>query len=277
MKPSKIFYTIVIMLIITAIASTTASAAPENNLTINTLKEGRDMGYNNFSTINMSVENIKAIDNMANNSCQVIKKRSIIKVQCPNNNISVSTDNTTKVDLNIDPPAYINYNKANDQTRTTQVRQTFGLTGNNKTIAIIDTGVDITNVELRVIGGLDVTGGNNYSDENGHGTLVASIAAAKGLNPDAIGAAPGAGIFSGKMFDKNGKGGFAGMTEIILYITRGPDNIFNSGDEPDIDVISASISSEPPFTYPKNCTGVLPDLEKAINESNYSGRRYKVS
>lgn len=76
-------------------------------------------------------------------------------------------------------------------------------------IAIIDTGIWNTHVDLNVAGGNNCTGRgtSKYNDDNGHGTHVAGIAAAKtGDNHGVRGVSPNARLYAVKVLDRNGSG-----------------------------------------------------------------------
>lgn len=83
-----------------------------------------------------------------------------------------------------------------------------GLTGAGTKIAIIDSGSG-PHEDLIVKGGTNVifdSATTSYADDNGHGTHVAGIIAAQGLNGYAKGAAPGASIYAVKALDSAGNG-----------------------------------------------------------------------
>jgi subtilisin len=72
-------------------------------------------------------------------------------------------------------------------------------------IAIIDTGVDATHPDLNVVGGYAcVPNVTTWTDDNGHGTKVAGMAAAKDNDIGMVGSAPGARIWSIKTADSTG-------------------------------------------------------------------------
>ncbi|HEY8891130.1 MAG TPA: S8 family serine peptidase [Clostridium sp.] len=83
-----------------------------------------------------------------------------------------------------------------------------GLTGKGINIAIIDTGAG-PHSDLLMAGGTNVINGStttSYADDNGHGTHVAGIIAAKGLNGGVEGVAPGASIYAVKALNSTGNG-----------------------------------------------------------------------
>ncbi len=79
----------------------------------------------------------------------------------------------------------------------------------NIDVATLDTGVDPTHPDLNVAGGYNCTSSvapDAWTDDNGHGTHVAGIIAAKDNGIGVVGVAPGARIWAVKVFDSNGNG-----------------------------------------------------------------------
>ena len=70
-----------------------------------------------------------------------------------------------------------------------------GDTGRGVTVAVMDTGIDnLPDFSGRLIGGVDLTGGNNpFQDSYGHGTFVAGLIAGNGASSSGqySGEAPG--------------------------------------------------------------------------------------
>ena len=143
-----------------------------------------------------------------------------------------------------------------DDVWATNDSQGRNVTGVNKTIAVVDTGVDYTHGDLgncssasflngscaKVIGGFDfVNNDSDPMDDQGHGTHCAGIAAGNGVLK---GVAPDALIYAYKVLDSEGSG-----TEdnIIAGIDRAvdPNNDGNYSDH--VDVISMSLGGAGSF------------------------------
>jgi len=92
-----------------------------------------------------------------------------------------------------------------------------GDTGQGVTVAVLDTGIDsLPDFSGRLIGGVDLTGGNNpFQDSYGHGTFVAGLIAGNGAssNGQYSGEAPGARLVSIKV------AGLSGATHLSTLIT----------------------------------------------------------
>ena len=75
-------------------------------------------------------------------------------------------------------------------------------TGWPPSIAIVDTGIDGANPELTVVGGVNCTTGDHddWTDTDGHGTSLAGVVAAKRNGEGLVGVAPGAELYSVRVF-----------------------------------------------------------------------------
>jgi subtilisin family serine protease len=94
------------------------------------------------------------------------------------------------------------------------------ITGSGVTIAIIDTGVDLTHPDLsaNLVAGYDyVDGDNTPQDGNGHGTNVAGIAAAALNGIGVSGVAPWAKILPVRVLDDEGSGYTSDVVAGITY------------------------------------------------------------
>ncbi len=75
-------------------------------------------------------------------------------------------------------------------------------------VAVLDTGIDLSHPDLNVAGGYNCTSSNrsDYRDYNGHGTHVAGIIGAMDNDRDVAGVAPGANLYSVRVFSGSGTG-----------------------------------------------------------------------
>ncbi len=104
-------------------------------------------------------------------------------------------------------------------------------------IAILDTGIDLKHSDLNVyhqksfetsssggwssfFGSGKTTTTSSANDDNGHGTHVAGIAAAKDNSIGSVGVAPGAKLWAIKVLDKNGSGALSTIIKGIDYVTN---------------------------------------------------------
>jgi serine protease AprX len=92
-----------------------------------------------------------------------------------------------------------------------------GDTGQDVTVAVLDTGIDnLPDFSGRLVGGVDLTGENNpFQDDFGHGTFVAGLIAGNGAssNGEYSGEAPGANLVSIKV------AGASGQTDLATLIS----------------------------------------------------------
>lgn len=162
---------------------------------------------------------------------------------------------------------------ANNQIHANVV-QSAGNTGTGRTVAILDTGYDYTHPDLSssYMGGKDfVNGDNDPMDDNGHGTHVAGIITADGVNPSAKGAAPSVGIISGKVLDSYGSGYFSDVVAGIYWAVDGLDGIAGTADDFNVDAINLSLGTGAPYLYRGFCDSVMPTMTNAIKYANSKG------
>jgi subtilisin len=92
-------------------------------------------------------------------------------------------------------------------------------------VAIMDTGIDLTNPDLAPPANSFSAFGENEScqDDNGHGTHVAGIVAAlKGNNLGTIGVAPAATLYCVKVLDSSGSGSDSNILAGLNWIAENP-------------------------------------------------------
>ncbi len=130
--------------------------------------------------------------------------------------------------IEYDMPVQISMNTASQWFGVTKARTDFGLDGdmdgnltsytkNDVVIAVIDTGIDASHVDLdggKVIGWNDLVNGNTTPyDDHGHGTHVSSISAGSGDgNSNYKGVAYGAALVGIKVLDSQGSGSMSTVT-----------------------------------------------------------------
>ena len=86
-------------------------------------------------------------------------------------------------------------------------------------IAIIDTGIDLTHPDLNVYAQKSLISGiSTANDDNGHGTHVAGITAAKDDSNGVVGVAPGARLWAIKVLDKTGSGSLSNVIAGVDYV-----------------------------------------------------------
>ncbi|MEM5801856.1 MAG: S8 family serine peptidase [Candidatus Aenigmatarchaeota archaeon] len=196
---------------------------------------------------------------LVSEGCSLIKSGRVVAVlNCPFTVVSVKR---LEPDLEV---------FAVDASSVQQINANYvwglGYNGTGRIIAVLDTGIDTDHPELydSIVGGWNfILNNSNFEDDNGHGTHVAGIITANGLNSDAIGAAPAAGIWSGKVLDAQGSGYISDIIEAIYYVA---DNVA-------ADAISMSLGTSPPYTYKGgNCDAVVPSLTTAVHYAISKGK-----
>lgn len=156
------------------------------------------------------------------------------------------------VQIEYDEPVQAFSSTANYWYGTQKARTDFAVTGdrdgslnsyskNDVTVAVIDTGIDASHVDLdggKVIGWKDFV--NNRAtayDDQGHGTHVAGIAAGAGDgNSSYVGVAPGAALVGVKVLDSRGSGSMSN-------VTAGIDWCISNKSTYGIDVINMSLGT----------------------------------
>ena len=126
-------------------------------------------------------------------------------------------------------------------------------------IAILDTGIDLTHPDLNVYNEVSfVPGTSSADDDNGHGTHIAGIAAAKDNDIGVVGMAPGARLWAVKVLDSNGAGSISDIIAGIDYVTEHAN---------EIDVVNLSFGCE--------CSS--PALDEATNNAVAAGITFVVA
>jgi len=109
--------------------------------------------------------------------------------------------------------------------------------GNGIGVAIVDTGIDLLQADLAVVGGYNaIKSTTSCQDDNGHGTHVAGTVAALDNERDVIGVAPAAALYCVKVLNSQGSGSWS-------TIIAGLDWVHNDGvaRNPAIRVVNMSL------------------------------------
>ncbi len=85
-------------------------------------------------------------------------------------------------------------------------------------VAVIDTGISTSHPELNVVGGRACSG-SSFNDQNGHGSHVAGIIAARDNGSGVVGVAPGARLWAVRVLNASGAGSFAQIICGVDFVT----------------------------------------------------------
>jgi minor extracellular protease Epr len=101
-------------------------------------------------------------------------------------------------------------------------------TGTNVKIAVLDTGISSNHPDLTVSGGINLVGtskNNKWNDDNGHGTHVAGIIAARNNTIGVVGVALDAQLYAVKVLDAYGNGYISDVIEGIDWAVQNNMNV----------------------------------------------------
>lgn len=155
---------------------------------------------------------------------------------------------------------------ADQQIRADQVWAVGNIGGDSSSrvpVAILDTGIDNAHPEFTgriTLCHSEITNSNVCQDQNGHGTHVAGIVGATGINSNAKGVAPGVQYYIDQVLDSTGSGSFSGVISGIDWAVANHAK-----------VISMSLGSSPLVTTALNCDSQFPALTTAINNAVNAG------
>lgn len=137
-----------------------------------------------------------------------------------------------------------------------------GFTGANVGVAVVDTGIDLAHRDLTVGTKTFTAYAGTAQDNNGHGTHVSGIIAARHNKVDVVGVAPDATVYAVKVLDGSGKGSdtaiIAGLEWVLSTTT--PENSVS----PPIRVVNMSLGR--PGTVDDD-----PDLHTAVQAVTAAG------
>jgi subtilisin len=161
----------------------------------------------------------------------------------------------------IEPPGILRVGAAT----STQVHDASGAA-----VAVLDTGIDLPNPDLNVAGGVScVKSGATAQDDNGHGTNVAGIIAAKNQGAGVVGVAPGTKLYAIKVLNSKGTGTLSQVLCGINWVTA------NAGA---LNIKVANMSLAGSGKNDNNCGHTNNDAEhQAICASTAAGTTYVAS
>lgn len=205
--------------------------------------------------------------NAEESGCEKVRETKGLKaLVCPE-------DVATRLGLPEDIRVFAVDSSANSRIGANTV-QSSGNTGDGRKIVILDTGYNYNHPELSssYLGGKDfVNNDADPNDDNGHGSHVAGIITADGINSRAKGVAPSAGIIAGKVLDSQGSGFLSDTVAGVYWAVDGPDAIAGTGDDFNADAISLSLGTSQPYTYKGFCDNVYPAMTNAIKYAKDHG------
>jgi subtilisin len=134
-------------------------------------------------------------------------------------------------------------------------------------IAIIDTGI-ASHPDLNVVGGVNCVGGSSFNDDNGHGTHVAGIAAARDDAEGVVGVAPGARLWAVKVLNAAGSGTTSQIVCGIDWVTARASTI---------EVANMSLGGQSLFGSFSGCSSSFDPMHPAICRSVGAGVTYAVA
>ncbi|MBI2558899.1 S8 family serine peptidase [Candidatus Woesearchaeota archaeon] len=202
----------------------------------------------------------KEVSEAVKQGCKVVREaRSLRALVC-------SKDVADSLGLQEDIQVFAMDSGANTQIKADLV-QSSGNNGNGRKVVVLDTGYNYNHPELSssYLGGKDfVNDDNDPFDDNGHGSHVAGIITADGVDSKAKGVAPGTGVIAGKVLSASGSGYFSDVVAAIYWAVDGNDSVYGTADDFNADAIGMSLGTSQPYTYKGFCDSVLPDLTNAI-------------
>ncbi len=202
----------------------------------------------------------KKVSDALAKGCKVVRDARTLKALDCSENVASS------LGLQEDIRVFAMDSKANTQIKADLV-QSSGNNGEGRKFVVLDTGYNYNHQELSssYLGGKDfVNDDNDPFDDNGHGSHVAGIITADGIDAKSKGVAPAAGIIAGKVLSSSGSGYFSDVIAAIYWAVDGNDGIAGTEDDFNADGISISLGTSQPYTYRGFCDNVFPELTNAI-------------
>ena len=140
------------------------------------------------------------------------------------------------------------------------------------TVAVVDTGIDLSHPDLNSVDGKNCIGTGPAGDHNGHGTHVAGTIAARNAGSGVAGVAPGTRVAAVKVLDDAGNGSLSSIICGIDWVTS-----TRTDADPANDIAIANLSLGGPGQPVKSCATTTDPMHKAICNSTAAGVTYVVA
>lgn len=114
-----------------------------------------------------------------------------------------------------------------------------GFTGDGVGVAVVDTGVDLAHGDLDPVADAYSAFGSTAQDDNGHGTHVAGIIAARNNSIDVVGVAPLAKVYAVKVLNAAGSGSDSEVIAGLNWVAANATTV-----SPSIRVVNMSLGRE---------------------------------
>jgi subtilisin family serine protease len=160
-------------------------------------------------------------------------------------------------------------------------------TGNGVKVAVVDTGIDLTHPDLGVV--VDaynaINSRKSANDDNGHGSHVAGIIAARNNSLGVVGVAPMANLYAVKVLNVNGIGWVSDIAEgiqwcidndiqvINMSLTTTSDvqllhDVVHDAADAGIIIVAAAGNSDGPVEYPAAYESVIAVSATGLTDEN---------
>src|SRR4051794_1515509 len=139
----------------------------------------------------------------------------------------------------------------------------------NVSVAVIDTGVDLSHPDLNAVSGTNCVGSGAAQDDNGHGSHVAGTIGAKNNASGVEGVAPGTPIYAVKVLNSQGSGTWS-------QVICGIDWVRGNASADNIKVANMSLGGS--GSNDNNCGNTNSDaLHKAICAATNAGVTFSIA
>jgi subtilisin family serine protease len=141
------------------------------------------------------------------------------------------------------------------------------------TVAVIDTGIDLTHPDLagNIVGSVNFVNTNSANDDNGHGSHCAGTIAAINNTQGVVGVAPNASLLAVKVLDRRGSGSYSAITSGINWAAANGANILSMslGGSASNSAMQTACNTAAQSCFVVAAAGNSGDCNLSTNEINY--------